>query len=97
MCVFRYLKLAAKANSDDHLAYFHLALLMSYQRAINDALNYAQISLLINPFHLPTIKLIILCLTSMQEYEEALQLCDTALQEYPNHLILLYIKVSESF
>lgn len=88
-----YFKKAAKSNPEDHLPYLHLAFLMGYQRAINDAVNYAQIALTLNPQHLPTIKLLILCLSALKQYQEALDLCETALEEYPDHLILLYIKV----
>ena len=87
-----YFKMSMAENSSDHLPYFHLSLLMGNQRAINDALDYAQASLQLNPQHLPTIQLLVLCLTALKQNREAYDLCEAALQEFPDHLILLYIK-----
>ena len=88
-----YLKTASTSRFSDHLPYFHLGLHMANQRALNDALKYCKIALLLNNQHLPSIQLLILCLSALKQYEEALSLCETALEEYPTHLILLYIKV----
>jgi len=90
----KYLKEASNSCFNDHLPYFHLALHMANQRALTDAIKYVKISLLLNSQHLPSIQLLILCLSAVKQYEEALTLCETALDEYPTHLILLYIKVS---
>jgi tetratricopeptide (TPR) repeat protein len=90
----KYLKEASNSCFNDHLPYFHLALHMANQRALTDAIKYVKISLLLNSQHLPSIQLLILCLSALKQYEEALTLCETALDEYPTHLILLYIKVS---
>ena len=87
-----YFRMSLSANSSDHLPYFHLSLLMGHQRAINDALDYAQAALQLNPFHLPTIQLLLLSLTALKQNREAYDLCEAALQEYPDHLILLYTK-----
>jgi len=90
----KYFKLLATLCPDDHLPYYHLALHMAHQRAIDDAILNAQISLILNPYHLPTIQLLILCLSSLKKYQEALNLCEAALEEFPDHLLLLHIKVS---
>ncbi|KAI1289298.1 Tetratricopeptide repeat protein 7B [Halotydeus destructor] len=87
-----HFKLSTKANPEDHLPYYHLSLLMCHQRAIQDAIEYAHTALLLNPTHLPTIEILILCLTSLKQHEEALELCEAALQEYPEELCLMYIK-----
>ncbi|XP_054156661.1 tetratricopeptide repeat protein 7B-like [Oppia nitens] len=87
-----HLKIASKSRFADHLPYFHLALHMANQRALNDALKYVKIALLLNGQHLPSIQLLILCLSALKQYSEALALCETALEEYPNHLIVLYFK-----
>ncbi|RWS27119.1 tetratricopeptide repeat protein 5-like protein, partial [Leptotrombidium deliense] len=85
-------KLAINASANDHLPYFHLALLMARQRAINDAIQNAQMALVLNPEHIPSIQLLILCLSSLKQYQEALNLCEAALEEYPDQLLLLFIK-----
>jgi len=88
----KYFKLALNANPQDHLPFMHLSLLMGHQRVVKDALEFSQASLLLNPWHLPTIQLVILCLSGLKQHQEALDLCEVALHEYPDHLILLYIK-----
>lgn len=87
-----YLRMSLSANPSDHLPYFHLSLLMGHQRAIHDALDYAQAALLLNPQHLPTIQLLLLSLTALKQNREAYDLCEAALQEFPDQLILLYTK-----
>lgn len=82
---------------NDHLPYFHIALHMANQRMINDAIKYVRVSLLLNPSHLPSIQLLLLCLTALKQYDEAFELCNNALKEYESHLILLYIKVCIPF
>ncbi|XP_074605550.1 tetratricopeptide repeat domain 7 isoform X2 [Brevipalpus obovatus] len=88
----KHFKQLAKLTPDDHLPYYHLALHMAHQRAINDAILNAQIALVLNPYHLPSIQLLILCLSSLKKYQEALSLCEAALEEYPDQLLLLYIR-----
>ena len=87
-------KLMAKCSPNDHLAYYHLALSYANRRMINEAILNLQISLTLNPVHLPTVQLLIICLTSMKKYKEALMLCESALQEFPNQLLLLFIKAN---
>ena len=77
---------------NDYLPYFHLALHLAHQRALNDAIKYVRVALLLNVHHLPSIQLLILCLTGLKQYDEAYELCLNALQEYESHLILLYMK-----
>jgi tetratricopeptide (TPR) repeat protein len=89
----KYLRMASTSRFADHLSYYHLALHMANQRALNDAIKYVKIALLLNGQHLPSIQLLILCLSALKQYNEALALCETALEEYPTHLIVLYIKV----
>lgn len=87
-------KLMAKCSPNDHLAYYHLALSYANRRMINEAILNLQISLTLNPVHLPTVQLLIICLTSLKKYREALMLCESALQEFPGQLLLLYIKAN---
>ena len=87
----------AMSNSFDNLSYFHLGLHLAHQRALNDAVCNAKISLSLYPQHLPTLELLILCLSALKQYQEALFICESALEEYPGHLILLYIKVRNDF
>lgn len=87
-------KRMAKCSPNDHLAYYHLALSYANQRMINEAILNLQISLTLNPVHLPTVQLLIICLTSLKRYKEALMLCESALQEFPNQLLLLFIKAN---
>ena len=87
-------KLMAKCSPNDHLAYYHLALSYANRRMINEAILNLQISLTLNPVHLPTVQLLIICLTSLKRYKEALVLCESALQEFPNQLLLLFIKAN---
>jgi len=87
-------KMMANCSLHDHLAYYHLALSYANRRMINEAILNLQISLTLNPVHLPTVQLLIICLTSLKKYKEALMLCESALQEFPNQLLLLYIKAN---
>ncbi|XP_046918207.1 tetratricopeptide repeat domain 7 [Dermatophagoides farinae] len=79
---------------NDHLPYFHLALHLAHQRVLKEAIKYVRVSLLLNGHHLPSIQLLILCLTGLKQYDEAYELCQNALKEYESHLILLYIKAN---
>lgn len=83
-------------NGNNYLPFYHIALHLVHQRALKDAIKYVRVSLLLNSAHLPSIQLLILCLTGLRQYEEAFDLCTAALKEYPSHLILLYIKVWRS-
>ncbi|CAG2180273.1 unnamed protein product, partial [Oppiella nova] len=47
--------------------------------ALNHAVKYVKIALLLNGQHLPSIQLLILCLSALKQYNEALALCETAL------------------
>lgn len=89
----KFLKETATLCPRDHLAHFHIALHMARQRAISESIKSAKIALTYSPHHLPTIKVLILCLSARKQYQDALILCEAALEEYPGHLILLYIKV----
>ena len=80
-------------NGNNYLPYYHIALHMAHQRVLNESIKYVRVSLLLNPSHLPSIQLLILCLTGLKQYNEAYQLCVSALNEYSSQLILLYIKV----
>lgn len=88
----KYFLMAMNANPNDHLPYMHLSLLMGHQRRIQKAFTLAQIAIHLNPSHLPSIQLLILCLTSLHQHQEAMDLCDVALMEFPDNLILLFIK-----
>ncbi|KAF7494228.1 Tetratricopeptide repeat protein 7B [Sarcoptes scabiei] len=77
---------------NDHLPYFHIALHMAHQRMLNDSLKYVRVALLLNSSHLPSIQLLILCLTAINEFENAFELCKNAIREHESDLILLYIK-----
>lgn len=78
---------------NDYLPYFHIALHLAQQRAIKQAIKYVRIALLLNSYHLPSIQLLVLCLSALKRYSEAYDVCKMALREYPSHLVLLYIRV----
>ncbi|XP_053206317.1 tetratricopeptide repeat protein 7B-like isoform X1 [Panonychus citri] len=88
----KYFQALAKGPVEDHLAYYHLGLHMAHQRVINDSMHHAQLALVLNPYHLPSIQLMILCLSALKKYQEALSLCEASLEEYPDQLVLLYVK-----
>ncbi|KAI2798184.1 Tetratricopeptide repeat protein 7B [Blomia tropicalis] len=79
-------------NGNNYLPYYHIALHMAHQRALKEAIKYVRVSLMLNSTHLPSIQLLILCLTGLRQYQEAYDLCTLTLKEFPFHLILLYIK-----
>ncbi|KAG9510992.1 Tetratricopeptide repeat protein 7B, partial [Fragariocoptes setiger] len=87
-----YLELAKDVNSKDYLIHFHLALHQAYQCAVKQAVDSVKRALELNPHHMPSIRLLLLCLSSLKHYEEALKLCDAALHEFTDDIMLLYIK-----
>lgn len=89
---FHYLELAIKLNPNDYLTNFHLALHKAHKRSIKSAIDYSRKALDINPHHVPSIRLLLLCLSAMKLNADALALCQSALQEFHDDLSLLYIK-----
>lgn len=79
-------------NPYDHLPHFHLALHLCKQKELNQAVGHLQIALSLHPGHLPTIHLLLICLSALQKHQEAHVLCESALLEFPEQLLLLFIK-----
>jgi tetratricopeptide (TPR) repeat protein len=79
-------------NPHDHLPHFHLALHLCKQKELDQAVAHLQIALTLHPGHLPTIHLLLICLSALQKHQEAHALCESALLEFPGQLLLLFIK-----
>ena len=87
-----FLDLAIETNPNDYLAYFHKALHDARQRSYQTATDNIRRAIRLNPYHMPSMQLLILSLSALKLYDEALVLCESTLQEYENNLLLLYIK-----
>jgi len=90
-----FLDKAIESNPNDHLSYFHKALhhakhLKDYQQSIE----YLRKALQSNPQHISSMQLLILSLSALRHYDQALVLCESMLHQYENNLLLLYIKCS---
>lgn len=88
----RFLDLATESNPNDHLIYFHKALHQVKQRTYPVAIDNLRKALKLKPNHIPTMQLLILSLSAMKFYKEALLLCESTLHEHEDNLLLLYIK-----
>lgn len=86
------INLARKQFVGDHLIYFHEAFINARQKSYRDAIDCLRKAIELNPYHLPSFQLMILSLSAMKLYNEALVLCESALNEFENNLLLLYIK-----
>lgn len=87
-----YLELSFGQHADDHLLYFHKALHKAKKHSHTEAIEFLRQAIKLKPNHVPSIRLLLLSLSALKRYEEALVLCDSALHEFENDLLLLYIK-----
>jgi len=84
----------ALAKDDrDHFVEFYLAYYYAQSRQIKDALQHVRNALQLHPFHQPSLHLMILLLTSNQEYEEAFSLAEQAIEEFPDNIELRSLKI----
>lgn len=87
-----YLDSALKTYSDDFLIHFHKALHLAKQKNYPLAIDNIRQAIKLNPHHVPSMQLLILSLSALKLYNEALSLCDSTLHEFEDNLILLHIK-----
>lgn len=87
-----YLDMASKTYSNDHLIYFHKALHEARQRSYSSAIDNLRQAIKLNPYHVPSMQLLILSLSALKLYDEALVLCESSLYEFEDDLLLLYLK-----
>lgn len=87
----QFLDLAMETHKD-YLVYFHKALHEARQRSYPAAIDNLRQAIKLNPHHLPSMQLLILSLSALELLDDALLLCETTLQEYEDNLLLLYIK-----
>lgn len=87
-----YLDLAQKYDPQNHLVYFHKALHDARQRSFASAIDNVKKAIELNSYHAPSIQLMVLSLSALKMYDEALTLCESALYEFENDILLLYIK-----
>lgn len=88
-----YLDLANKQSKlGDHLIYFHSALSEAKGASYKESIEYLRKAIELNPNHVPSFQLLIISLSAMKLYNEALILCESALNEFGNNLLLLYTK-----
>lgn len=87
-----YLELANKTNTNDYLVHFHKALHEARQKLYQSAIDSLRQAIRLNPYHVPSMHLMILSLSALKKYNEALTLCESTLHEFQDNLLLLYIK-----
>lgn len=87
-----YLDLALKTHSNDFLLHFHKALHLAKQKNYPSAIDNIRQAIKLNPHHVPSMQLLILSLSGLKLYNEALNLCDSTLHEFEDNLLLLHIK-----
>lgn len=85
-------ELSSQFNSDDYLLYFHKALHDARDRKFSEAIDNLHRAIKLNPHHVPSIRLLLLSLSALGRYDEALNLCQSTLYEFEDDLLLLYIK-----
>lgn len=86
----KYLNLA-KVDGD-HLVYFHQALHDAKRKLYCSAIDMLRKSIGMNPQHVPSIHLMILSLSALKMFTEALNLCESSIIEFEDNLLLLYMK-----
>lgn len=87
-----YLDLASQTYSENYLAFFHKALHEARQKSYSTAIDNLRQAINLNPHHVPSLQLLILCLSALKLHNEALVLCESTLLEFEDNLLLLYIK-----
>lgn len=87
-----FLNLAIEQNDGDHLNYFHQALHHASKKSYRLAIDSLRRSIELNAQHVPSFHLMILCLSALKLFNEALELCESTLHEFQDNLLLLYIK-----
>lgn len=87
-----YLDSALAIYKHDYLSHFHKALHDAKQRLFTSAIDNVREAIKINPQHVPSIQLLILTLSAMKLYDEAVNLCQSTLHEHQDNVLLLYIK-----
>lgn len=86
------INLARKQCVGDHLIYFQEAFLHARQKSYKLAIDCLRKAIELNPYHVPSFQFMILSLSALKLYNEALTLCESALVEFEDNLLLLYIK-----
>ena len=70
------------------MAYFY-----AQTRQIKKATLHVRNALNLHSYHLPSLHLMILLLSSNQDYAEALELTEQTMEEYPEHLGIMTLKI----
>jgi len=76
----------------DFLTLHWLARVHAWMNNSNEAFAVAVKGLRSFPFHLPTLQLVVLLLSSQKNYSDGLALVEEVLDEYPEHLGFLQLK-----
>lgn len=87
-----YLNLANETQTSNYLVHFHKALSEAKQKLHKPAIDSVRRAIELNPYHIPSIQLMILLLSALKKYDEALNLCESTIHELGDDLLLLRIK-----
>lgn len=87
-----YLDSALAIYKDDYLLHFHRAFHDAKQRLFPSAIDNVRRAIQLNSQHIPSMQLLILSLSAMKLYDEAVTLCESTLHEHQDNVLLLYIK-----
>lgn len=88
----QYLESANKTYPHDYLIHFHKALHEARKGAYMNAIEDVKQAIKLNPQHVPSMQLLILSLSALKLFNEALILCESILHEFKDNILLLYIK-----
>ena len=89
----QFFELARQRDDQDHFAEFYLAYYYAQTRQIKKATLHVRNALNLHSYHLPSLHLMILLLSSNQDYAEALELTEQTMEEYPEHLGIMTLKI----
>lgn len=87
-----YLELSLGQDAENHLLYFHKALHKAREQSHAEAIDLLRQAIKLNSHHVPSIRLLLLSLSALKKYDEALVLSESALHEFEDDPLLLYIK-----
>ena len=89
----QYFDHARQKDDQDHFAEFYLAYYYAQTRQIKKATLHVRNALNLHSCHLPSLHLMILLLSSNQDYTEALELTEQTMEEFPDNLGVMTLKI----
>lgn len=89
----QFFERASELDKLDHLAEFYLAFYKASIRKMKEATSHVKNALTLNPYHLPSLHLMILMLSANKEYQEALEMAENTLEEFSDNFTIMLLKV----